>query len=194
MPTRAPGPPIADYGSLSEFLLGPARAYAARPPQTQSLGLLGDIHNAIDPAQAFGGYGGLLAMAVPPGSAKLPGMATSRPRTFWRGETPGNSQRIKTGNDSWDSHLFAADNKDAASLYGKQLTRLDASPDAKILYEGTKDFVTVAGRWRKGENLLDYASRAAEAAKRAGYDALWFKRQGDVGTAIFNPEKFVKTR
>jgi hypothetical protein len=38
--------------------------------------------------------------------------------------------------------------------------------------------------------MLQYADRAAKAAKAAGYDALWFKRQGDIGTPIFNREKF----
>ena len=104
MPTRAPGPPIADYGSLAEFLLGPARAYAARPPQTQSLGLLGDIHNAIDPVQAFGGYGGLLAMATPFGAetprpappmlpesiqiARAKNMGAAKPEEVWYHGSP----------------------------------------------------------------------------------------------------------
>jgi hypothetical protein len=88
--------------------------------------------------------------------------------------------------------LFMADNPDAAKLYGSQLTQFEASPDAKILYEGTKDFVGVAGKWRKNENMLEYANRAAEAARAAGYDAVHFKRQSDIGTAVFNRDKFIK--
>jgi hypothetical protein len=67
---------------------------------------------------------------------------------------------------------------------------MDAAPDAKILHEGTKEWVRVAGKWRKNESMLDYAQRASAAAKAAGYDAAHFERQGDIGTAIFNPDKF----
>lgn len=113
-----------------------------------------------------------------------------RPTTFWRGTNPGDTRRIRTGNDTWDSHLFAADNPESARLYGSHLTQFRAAPDAKILYEGTAEFRKVAGAWRKNESMLDYSARATEAAKAAGYDAVWFKRQSDVGTAIFNREKF----
>jgi hypothetical protein len=118
------------------------------------------------------------------------GSGMVRPRSFWRGTNPGDTRRISTGKDSWDNHLFMADNKDAASLYGSKLTQYEAAPDAKILYEGTAEYRKVAGAWRKNENMLEYSNRAAEAAKAAGYDAVWFKRQGDVGTAVFNPQKF----
>lgn len=61
-----------DYSTLAKWLLGnwdaPARAYMAPAPQAPpSMGLLGRIHNAIDPVNAMGGYGGLMAMALPPG-------------------------------------------------------------------------------------------------------------------------------
>jgi hypothetical protein len=114
------------------------------------------------------------------------------PRTFYRGQEPGRDERISTGNQEWDSHLFAADSPESAMPYGSQITQYEAAPDANILYEGTKEFTRVAGKWRKGESLLDYSSRAAAAARAAGFDAVWFKRQGDVGTAIINPQKFTK--
>jgi len=63
---------------MARWLLGnwdiPARAYFAQspePPKTNSL--LGDMllkaHGLIDPVNSFGGYGGLLGMALPMGSA-----------------------------------------------------------------------------------------------------------------------------
>lgn len=131
-----------------------------------------------------------MAMAPPLKAAKPLKAVKALPTTFWRGQNPGDVRRISTGNSSWDSHLFMADNPDAAKMYGNQLTQYQAAPDAKILREGTKEFVSIAGKWRKNENMLQYAARAAEAAKSAGYDAVWFKRQGDIGTAVFNPAKF----
>jgi hypothetical protein len=119
-----------------------------------------------------------------------PQMATAKPRTFWRGENPGDTRRISTGNETWDSHLFVSSDPKQAEMYGRQLTQFEAAPDAKILYEGTAEWRKVAGAWRKNENLLEYANRAAEAAKAAGYDAAHFKMQGNVGTAVFNRDKF----
>jgi hypothetical protein len=55
-------------GLLESAFTAPYRAMEAQAPQApQSMGLIGRIHNAIDPVQAMGGYGGLLAMALPPG-------------------------------------------------------------------------------------------------------------------------------
>jgi hypothetical protein len=113
-----------------------------------------------------------------------------KPRVFYRGTNPGDERRISTGDKAWDGHLFASSRVDDARMYGSHITRVEAKPDAKILYEGSADFVKVAGRMRKGENLLTFSSRAAEAAKAAGYDAVHFTRQGDVGTAIINRDKF----
>jgi hypothetical protein len=124
------------------------------------------------------------------GIKNLKGEKIPAPRVFYRGSVPNETKRIETGKEKWDSYLFAADNQEDAKLYGSSIQILEAAPDAKILYEGTAEWVDTVGRWRKNENMLEYADRAALAAKEAGYDAAWFKRQGDIGTAIFNPEKF----
>ena len=122
----------------------------------------------------------------------LKGHAIAPPREFFRGTVPNSTERIVTGAPEWDSYLFAADNEDAARLYGPSIERIKANPDAKILYEGTADWNKIAGKWRKNENMLQYADRAAKAAREAGYDAAWFKRQGDIGTPIFNVDKFTR--
>ena len=130
------------------------------------------------------------AAQASPGQAALDQMTSGQPREFYRGTNPGDQRRIATGDAPFDSHLFASANPDDASMYGRDIAKLTATPDAKILYEGTPDWQKIAGGQRQGENLLSYASRAAQAAKDAGYDAAHFTRQGDVGTAIFNPDKF----
>jgi hypothetical protein len=120
------------------------------------------------------------------------GQPIEAPRQFFRGENPGDARRISTGNKDWDSHLFVSSDREMAEMYGRHITQYEAAPDARILYEGTKDWQKIAGKQRKGENLLQYADRAAKSAKAAGYDAAWFKMQGNVGTAVFNPDKFLK--
>lgn len=67
---------MPDYRKMVEDLfLAPAKGYLAQAPQApKSMGLLGQIHNAIDPVNMLGGYGGLLAMGLPPGKpgGKIP--------------------------------------------------------------------------------------------------------------------------
>ncbi len=126
---------------------------------------------------------------VAQGAARL---ADDLPRLFYRGTNPGDTRRIRTGADTWDSYLFASSVEDEARMYGSSIERIMAKPDAKILYEGTRDWVRVVGKWRKNESMLDYADRAARAAREAGYDAAHFKMQGNVGTAIFNESAFIR--
>jgi sialic acid synthase SpsE len=38
--------------------------------------------------------------------------------------------------------------------------------------------------------MLEWASTIVKRAKEAGYDAVWFKRQGDIGTVIINQRAF----
>lgn len=134
------------------------------------------------------------ARAAPVMVTDLKGNKIAAPRVFYRGTNPGDDRRIKTGDEVWDSYLFAASNERDARLYGHNIEILDASPDTRILYEGTAEWRRIAGTWRRDENMLQYARRASDAAKAAGYDAAWFKRQGDIGTAIFNPEKFSRSQ
>ena len=119
----------------------------------------------------------------------LKGNKILAPRTFYRGDVPGETRRISTGTE-FDQHLFAADNIDAAKSYGEQITRIDAKPDAKILYEGTQEYNRLL-KGARGGSLLDHSLEATRRAAKAGYDAVWFKRQGDVGTAIINRDKFI---
>src|SRR3990167_10976222 len=63
--------------ALERVALAPARGYLAQSPQANFGGgwlgnALTQAHKAIDPVNAMGGYGGLLAMALPPGTAKMP--------------------------------------------------------------------------------------------------------------------------
>src|SRR5262245_18718314 len=53
--------------SWQDILTAPARAMVAQPRKRNIPGILGRIHEAIDPVQAFAGYGGMLAMALHPG-------------------------------------------------------------------------------------------------------------------------------
>lgn len=105
---------------------------------------------------------------------------------YYRGTTPGATERIRTGESTWDAHLFVTEKPENARMYGRSVERVEMKPDAKILREGMREFRNVAGAWRKNESLLAYAARAANQAKAKGYDAIHFKMQTDVGTAIMN--------
>lgn len=113
-----------------------------------------------------------------------------KPRIFYRGYNPGDKRRIKTGDDSWDSWFFVSSDIEQTKMYGSKILNIKAKPDAKILYEGTRDFIILA-KGLKGLNMLKWASAVVLRAKEAGYDAVWFRMQGNIGTAIINKDKFV---
>jgi hypothetical protein len=112
-----------------------------------------------------------------------------KPRVFYKGYNSGDTRRIKTGDSFWDSHFFVSSKEKDARLYGTNIRRIEAKPSAKILYEGTRPFISLAkGLTHVG--MLEWASTIVKRAKEAGYDAVWFKRQGDIGTVIINQRAF----
>lgn len=190
---RRPALPNA-LRSIAEALLTPGNALQGNYPPRITDGRVDPYSALIPPAMNMAGSVTLGAGAMPrvPNALNMGVRLPKRPepRTFYRGTNPGDTRRIATGHKQWDGHLFAADSPDSAKMYGSSIEVIEALPSAKILYEGSPEFRKVAGTWRKGENMLAYSSRAAEAAKDAGYDAVWFERQSDIGTAIINPSKF----
>lgn len=131
------------------------------------------------------------ALSVPKSLKNLRGEKIPVPETYYRGERVGGD-KSKTTDDFWNRILFAASDRKSAESYAGSagvVHEFTPKPDAKILYEGTKDFISL-NKGNKGKNLLKWASEASQRAANAGYDAVWFKRQGDIGTAILNREAF----
>lgn len=118
--------------------------------------------------------------------------AVERSRTFYRGFNPGDPRRIKTGSSLWDSFLFLADNQRSASAYGHTIEMWQAKPSAHIVYEGSKEFRSLAkGLTSKRLTMLQWCEEISKRAVAAGnIDALWFQRQTDIGTAIINRDQF----
>jgi hypothetical protein len=124
--------------------------------------------------------------------------AVERSRTFYRGFNPGDTRRIKTGFGLWDSFLFVADNPKSASAYGHTIEVWQAKPSAHIVYEGSKEFRSLAKGLSTGNksrpSKMTWGQWCEEIAKRAvaagNIDALWFQRQTDIGTAIINRDQF----
>jgi hypothetical protein len=121
--------------------------------------------------------------------SNLKGEKVPAPTKFYRGETPA-ADRVLTHDADWDRALFAADNPYAASLYGRDITEIQAKPGANIAYEGTKEFASLMKGYGNKGSMLDWASEASRRAREAGFDAVWFKRQSDLGTAILDRSKF----
>jgi len=111
--------------------------------------------------------------------------------TLYRGTTPGDTRRISTGVKDWDAYLFASSRLSSAQAYGKSIEVFKSKKGASILFEGTRKFQSVAkGLGKKNTNLLTYSNAVAKAARAAGFSAVHFQRQGDVGTAILDRSKF----
>ena len=106
-------------------------------------------------------------------------------RVFYRGTEPGRRERIQTGAREWDSYLFVTDTPQGARWYGSSVEVVTLKPSARVLYEGTGAFPRGRGA-RRNESLLSWSSRVAAEAKTAGWDAVHFERQTDVGTPILN--------
>lgn len=113
------------------------------------------------------------------------------PRVFYRGINSGDTRRIRTGDTDWDRRLFVSSDRDSALMYGKVISVFTARPEAKILYEGTQPFRRIAkGLFRQGTRMLPSCSEVVRRAESAGYDAVWFRMQGDIGTVVINPNAF----
>jgi hypothetical protein len=107
-------------------------------------------------------------------------------QVFYRGEMMG-SAKSAIGHDVWDSALFVSSDASQARSYAGDagvITNIVPKADARILYEGTTEFRMITGR---GNLTPMETARVAEAN---GYDALWFKQQGNLGTLIFDRTKF----
>lgn len=121
--------------------------------------------------------------------------AVERSRIFYRGYNLGDARRIKTGANLWDSFLFLADNQKSASFYGKTIEIWQAKPSAHIVYEGSKEFRSLAkGLTSKKLTLIQWCDEISNRAVAIGtIDAIWFQQQTDIGTAIINRDQFEKT-
>lgn len=117
-------------------------------------------------------------------------------KTFYKAYNPGDIRRIRTGDDYWDSKMFVASDLRSAEFYGTHMRVFDA-PDARIIYEGTRPFISLMKGLPKlvHTGKMSYFECAVEIVKRAeaaGYDAVWFLRQSDLGTVVIHPEKFIE--
>ncbi len=112
---------------------------------------------------------------------------------LYKGYNPGAKQRIRTGHRIWDSYLFAADNPTSAQAYGRCVDELTIDPDARVLWEGSREFPRMGG-WKRGQSMLDWAASVAEKAEARGYDIVHFERQTDIGSVVLNPRVITKKK
>ena len=125
-----------------------------------------------------------------------------KPRTFYRGQVPGEPKRIPTVFSEAEGKTFVARTAKSARNYGENIETITAKPDARILYTEDKEFWRVIGK-RKPPNmsiyslkgdLIDNINLAIAKAKEAGYDAISFHppHDADIGTIILNDNAFIR--
>ena len=124
-------------------------------------------------------------------SNKIINESTSFAKVFYRGLKNG-SPRSNLGYANWDSCIFVADNLESAKTYGTdRILKVTAKPDARILYEGSRDYSKIFNVAKKGKSrMIEILDALIGIAKSGGYDAVWFKQQTDLGTAIINKSSF----
>lgn len=129
-----------------------------------------------------------------------PNKADVPERIFYRGTVPGETKRIENLYPEAEGKIWVARERKSAELYGSNIETIAAKPSAKILSEGTSEFVKITGRkggdiWisrKTGETTIDAVNDAIRKAKEAGYDAISFKRDSDIGTVILNENAFTR--
>lgn len=114
--------------------------------------------------------------------------------TYYRGTAPGRTERIQTGVGNWDRRLFVTDSPEGARLYGSNIEEMQLRPESRVLTEGTPEFNRIVGRAKKGQSMLDWSNDGINKAEAAGYDAVHFARQTDVGTVILNEDAIAVRR
>jgi len=119
---------------------------------------------------------------------------------FHRGTVPGSTKRIVEPFEAGRGKTFVARRAESAKMYGPDIETVRATPGAKILYQEDAAFWELM-EWKKPPNgsvmsvgmppvdAVNFAIRKAEAA---GYDAVSFMRDSDIGTVILNEEAFVR--
>lgn len=157
-----------DYRKMvEELFLAPARGWVAQSPEApmQRLknegGLLGELAYSLDPVSAFGGYGGLAAMALPPGaSGRLPTKVMrlqdvdAKPFAVHVNPSPRKAHDLAKNSQSGFVRTFGDDDGNLYMWTG------DAAFDHGLLMEqiGAKDYAG-AGVAKSPFEAFDWAER-----------------------------------
>ena len=121
-------------------------------------------------------------------------------RTFYRGTTPGDARRIDEPFSAASGMTFAARKPESAQMYGSSIEELISSPGARILDDESPEFWKLVGRRRPPNGYVGSArggpvevvNDAVTKAKAAGYDAVSFSSDSDIGTVILNEGAFTR--
>lgn len=119
-------------------------------------------------------------------------------RVFYRGTTPGDTRQIAEPFSEAKGMTFVAQKPESARMYGEHIEQFVASPDAKILRDESPEFWKLVKRRRPPNGYVGSArggavevvNDAVRAAKSAGYDAVSFSSDADIGTVILNEGAF----
>jgi hypothetical protein len=124
-------------------------------------------------------------------------------RTFYRGTVPGETIRIDEPFESAKGLTFVARKPESAKMYGSKIETIIAKPEAKILDSESPEFWKLVNRkcppnkyigsaLRNNETTIDAINDAIRKAKQAGYDALSFEQDSDIGTVLLNEKAFIR--
>ena len=108
------------YQHLLEMAAAPARAMSYVPQQQdmEALGMWGQVHQAIDPVQAFGGYGNTALMGLMP-SARTPQPRPIKGYHGTRGEW-SKFDMTKSTREAYGSGMHVATDPALANMFSRQ--------------------------------------------------------------------------
>jgi len=124
-------------------------------------------------------------------------------RTFFRGTTPGRTERIPELFEEAEGLTFAARKEESAKAYGSFIEQFEALPDTRILSQEAPEFWRLIGRTQPANNNLasvqgatatENVNAAVKAARENGYDAVSFSDDSGLGTVLINEDAFVRSQ
>lgn len=182
---------MTDYwGLLSNAFTAPARGMTAMPPKANlGGGLLEMLHNKLDPVQAFGGYGALAAMALPPGvrpkvGASFESLGSDLGTLYHAGKSkvvqvdPAKLQSRDSG--FYGKGFYTATDPKFTKGYGSKVSKFELPKDSYVLDASLK--ASEAAPELVAAVKQDYLKSGLEAARARGKEAAFMDEVNAIGS------------
>jgi hypothetical protein len=140
---------MTDYNAMiRQLFTAPARAMTAQPPQANlGGGMIEKLHNALDPVQAMGGYGNMMAMALPPGVKPIRGSAFETIGSELGTLYHGGKSKISSVDQSklqsrdygfYGKGFYTTTNPTYAKAYGGRVSKFSLGDESRVLEASLK--------------------------------------------------------
>lgn len=146
--------------------------------------------------------GGASRAAAKKGRGSRAAAKTPVPEVFYRGTNPGDTRRIAEPFEAGKGKTFMARGAKSAGVYGREIEEIRPKPGARILMQEDPAFWKMLGKRRPANGDIaslpggpvPHVNEAIKRAEAAGYHAVSFSRDSDIGTVILDESGFARTK